>query len=85
LEAQGRVTGIIDDRGKFVYITDQEMEKVAAFIKQRGITKKMFLANSYSLRNEIIEKKLLLGRVSIGEIVRETNKIINLSSNQKQD
>ena len=36
LERMGRVTGVVDDRGKFIYITNQEMEKVADFIRQRG-------------------------------------------------
>jgi hypothetical protein len=57
LEAQGKLTGIIDDRGKFVYITDQEMENVAAFIRQRG-SSKMFPANSHSLRNVLTEEFL---------------------------
>jgi Na+-transporting methylmalonyl-CoA/oxaloacetate decarboxylase gamma subunit len=60
LEAEGKLTGVIDDRGKFIYITQQEMESVASFIKQRG-------------------------RISIGEIVREINKLINLNSNEKHD
>jgi hypothetical protein len=29
---------VIDDRGKFIYITQQEMESVASFIKQRAAT-----------------------------------------------
>ena len=32
----GRVTGVVDDRGKFIYITNQEMQKVADFIQERG-------------------------------------------------
>jgi hypothetical protein len=28
LEAMGRITGVIDDRGKFVFITPEEMSKV---------------------------------------------------------
>lgn len=30
------ITGVIDDRGKFIYVSQQEMEAVAKFIKQRG-------------------------------------------------
>ena len=29
-------TGVIDDRGKFIYITQEELESVAKFIRQRG-------------------------------------------------
>ena len=36
LEQMGRITGVFDDRGKFVYITLDEMEKVAKFIERRG-------------------------------------------------
>eukprot|EP00938_MAST-03A_sp_MAST-3A-sp1_P001858 g1858.t1 len=36
LERMGRVTGVVDDRGKFIYITNQEMQKVADFIQERG-------------------------------------------------
>ncbi|NXO27836.1 DDRGK protein, partial [Cisticola juncidis] len=36
LMADGTLTGVIDDRGKFIYITAQEMAAVAQFIKQRG-------------------------------------------------
>lgn len=28
LEKSGRITGVVDDRGKFIYIEPQEMEKV---------------------------------------------------------
>lgn len=28
--------GVIDDRGKFIFITPEEMNAVAQFIKQRG-------------------------------------------------
>lgn len=28
--------GVIDDRGKFIYITAEEMTAVAQFIRQRG-------------------------------------------------
>ncbi|XP_060718788.1 DDRGK domain-containing protein 1 isoform X1 [Tachysurus vachellii] len=36
LIADGSVTGVIDDRGKFIFITPEEMNAVAQFIKQRG-------------------------------------------------
>ncbi|XP_077672160.1 DDRGK domain-containing protein 1 isoform X1 [Eretmochelys imbricata] len=36
LMADGILTGVIDDRGKFIYITPEEMTAVAQFIKQRG-------------------------------------------------
>jgi len=36
LLAQEWLVGVIDDRGKFIYITKEELESVANFIKQRG-------------------------------------------------
>jgi len=36
LLGEGRLTGIMDDRGKFIYISEEELEGVAKFIKQRG-------------------------------------------------
>ncbi|ETN80356.1 hypothetical protein NECAME_09250 [Necator americanus] len=32
----GLLEGVMDDRGKFIYITDEELEAVAKFINQRG-------------------------------------------------
>ena len=28
LEEMGKITGVVDDRGKFIYIADEEMDKV---------------------------------------------------------
>jgi flagellar biosynthesis GTPase FlhF len=36
LVAEGRLTGVMDDRGKFIYISEEELLKFAKFIKQRG-------------------------------------------------
>mmetsp|Transcript_8284 Transcript_8284/g.15424 ORF Transcript_8284/g.15424 Transcript_8284/m.15424 type:complete len:298 (+) Transcript_8284:1644-2537(+) len=36
LEAEGRITGVLDDRGKFIYISTSEMEQVAEYIKKKG-------------------------------------------------
>lgn len=36
LQANGTITGVIDDRGKFIYISEEELESVAKFIRQRG-------------------------------------------------
>jgi len=53
LDKEGRLSGLIDDRGKYIYVTRDEMEKVAKFISRKG-------------------------RVSIEDIARESNKLINL-------
>ncbi len=36
LTEEGKLTGVIDDRGKFIFISEDEMEAVAKFITQRG-------------------------------------------------
>jgi hypothetical protein len=36
LEAMGRLTGVMDDRGKFIYVSEEEMAAVAAFINAQG-------------------------------------------------
>ncbi|CAL7938571.1 unnamed protein product [Xylocopa violacea] len=36
LRANGNLTGVIDDRGKFIYISRDELEAVAKFVRQRG-------------------------------------------------
>nr|CAD7194566.1 unnamed protein product [Timema douglasi] len=36
LQEQGQLTGVVDDRGKFIYVSQEELEAVAKFVKQRG-------------------------------------------------
>merc|ERR1712183_223779 len=36
LSDEGKITGVLDDRGKFIYISEEELHSVAKFIKQRG-------------------------------------------------
>lgn len=36
LQAMGRLTGVIDDRGKFIHISMEEMQEVAKFIRLHG-------------------------------------------------
>ncbi|CAH1783990.1 unnamed protein product, partial [Owenia fusiformis] len=42
----GQLSGVMDDRGKFIYITQDELEAVAKFIKQRGRVSIVELAES---------------------------------------
>jgi hypothetical protein len=51
--ANGSLIGIIDDRGKFISITQDELNSMAKFIRQRG-------------------------RVTVDELVVNSNKLINL-------
>jgi len=36
LQESGDLTGVVDDRGKFIYISRDELESVAKFIRQQG-------------------------------------------------
>lgn len=36
LQKENRLSGVIDDRGKFIYISEEELKAVAKFIRQRG-------------------------------------------------
>lgn len=36
LQTNGNLTGVIDDRGKFIYISKDELQSVAKFVRQRG-------------------------------------------------
>jgi len=48
----GRLTGVMDDRGKFIYISQEELNKFAKFIKQRGrVQISELVENSASLIN----------------------------------
>ena len=46
LRDEGLLTGVLDDRGKFIYITQEEYEAVAKFIRQRGRVSRTELAES---------------------------------------
>ncbi|EDV22950.1 DDRGK domain-containing protein 1 [Trichoplax sp. H2] len=36
LQSMDRLTGVVDDRGKYIYISVEELNAIAKFIKQRG-------------------------------------------------
>lgn len=36
LQKENRLSGVIDDRGKFIYISEEELQAFAKFIRQRG-------------------------------------------------
>lgn len=56
VQEMGILTGVMDDRGKFIYISEEELLKVKKFIEQRG-------------------------RVSITELAKHSNELINLKPN----
>jgi hypothetical protein len=36
LEAMGRLSGVMDERGKYIYVSPEEMQVVAEFVRSRG-------------------------------------------------
>lgn len=54
LELSGLLTGVIDDRGKYIYITEQEIENVAVFIEKRG---RVGIADIVAQSNSLINLK----------------------------
>jgi DDRGK domain-containing protein 1 len=54
VQEMGLLTGVMDDRGKFIYISEEELLKVKKFIEQRG-------------------------RVSITELAKSSNELIDLN------
>jgi hypothetical protein len=52
LEQMGRISGVQDDRGKFIYITDEEMKAVANFIEREG---RITLADLAAESNKLIK------------------------------
>ncbi|CAL8076635.1 unnamed protein product [Calicophoron daubneyi] len=50
LLASGQLTGLLDDRGKFIYVTKDEYEAVAQFIEKRGrVTLTELVENGHKL------------------------------------
>ncbi|CAN6458035.1 unnamed protein product [Victoria cruziana] len=46
LEKMGRLSGVMDDRGKYIYISFDEMQAVADYIKRQGRVSISHLASS---------------------------------------
>ncbi|CAG7829421.1 unnamed protein product [Allacma fusca] len=59
LVASERITGVMDDRGKFIYISEDELQKFAKFIKQRGrVSIAEIVENSTSIINIIPDQPI---------------------------
>eukprot|EP00216_Chloropicon_sp_CCMP2111_P005704 CAMPEP_0198237432 /NCGR_PEP_ID=MMETSP1446-20131203/3292_1 /TAXON_ID=1461542 ORGANISM="Unidentified sp, Strain CCMP2111" /NCGR_SAMPLE_ID=MMETSP1446 /ASSEMBLY_ACC=CAM_ASM_001112 /LENGTH=329 /DNA_ID=CAMNT_0043919599 /DNA_START=199 /DNA_END=1188 /DNA_ORIENTATION=- len=67
LEAMGRITGVMDDRGKFIYISPEEMRAVADYLEKRGRVGITELANK---SNEFID---LVPKEGDAAVDRETS------------
>ncbi|KAJ7567158.1 hypothetical protein O6H91_02G134300 [Diphasiastrum complanatum] len=79
LEKIGRISGVMDDRGKFIYISPEEMRAVADYIKRVGRVSISHLANK---SNEFIdfEPKVKEGYISSNHPISEgSEKVVPLS------
>ncbi|XP_021892983.1 DDRGK domain-containing protein 1 [Carica papaya] len=52
LESMGRLSGVMDDRGKYIYISQEEMKAVADFIKRQG---RVSISHLASKSNQFID------------------------------
>ncbi len=43
LEAQGKISGIVDDRGKYIFLTEKELASIEKIFMQRGRISKVEL------------------------------------------
>lgn len=70
LEEMGRLSGVMDDRGKYIYISLEEMRAVADYIRREG---RVSISHLASKSNQFIdlEPKVELAE-DIGSIVAET-------------
>ena len=62
LQSEGRLSGVMDDRGKFICIAADEYEAVARFIRQRGRVSIAELADSVNrlIRLNVVDQQLQL-------------------------
>lgn len=60
LQKDNTLSGVIDDRGKFIYISPDELEAVAKFIKQRGRVSITELAESSNKLINLTPSKILI-------------------------
>ncbi|KAL4527343.1 hypothetical protein Ndes2526B_g08958 [Nannochloris sp. 'desiccata'] len=75
LESEGRITGIMDDRGKFIYISREEMTAVAEFIRSKGRIAIAELASKSAGFIDLEGKSAL--PLNTGEDVAELNDLLN--------
>ena len=56
LDASGLITGVLDDRGKYICISPEELDQVAQFVARRGR-----VSRTYGLRAEEAQVAVAVG------------------------
>lgn len=69
LESMGRLSGVMDDRGKYIYISLEEMKAVAEYIKRQGRVSISHLASKSNQFIDLEPKAQLEEISSVEEIV----------------
>lgn len=67
LEAEGRITGVMDDRGKFIYVGKEEMSAVAEYIRNKGRVPIAELAAKSNMFIDLTPKELE-GELSLDDV-----------------
>jgi len=78
LEKMGRLSGVMDDRGKYIYISLEEMKAVADYIKRQG---RVSIAHLASKSNEFIN---LEPNVSIENFPMDWNEDLKVNIGQNE-
>jgi len=61
----GRLSGVMDDRGKYIYISPEEMKAVAEYIKRQGRVSISHLASKSNQFIDLEPKPLLDDELSM--------------------
>ncbi|XVF77608.1 hypothetical protein PTKIN_Ptkin14bG0059700 [Pterospermum kingtungense] len=69
LESMGRLSGVMDDRGKYIYISMEEMKAVADYIKRQGRVSISHLASKSNQFIDLEPKVQFVEEMSIAEEV----------------
>ena len=89
LEQMGYISGVVDDRGKFIYIEQREMEAMAQFVKKKvrvrvrvrlGLAQTSTLTLTLTLTPalSLTLTLTLKGRVRISVLAQESSNLIDL-------
>ena len=72
LEGMGHVTGVIDDRGKFIYISNSELDAVAKFVQKKGRVSISALAQESNKLIDLTPRKLEADEAEEGDAEEPT-------------
>ncbi|XP_023522553.1 DDRGK domain-containing protein 1-like [Cucurbita pepo subsp. pepo] len=68
LESMGRLSGVMDDRGKYIYISKEEMQAVAEYIQRQGRVSISHLASKSNQFIDLEPKVQLVVEMNVEEI-----------------